>query len=133
MLSQRDALALFPELDEGDGAAAALREQLGVPLVVASATVEGGGRERARVRVAAGGSHETVRRGWLPAVDPIGSGDAFCAGFLHALLGGRPVREALEYGDAVSVLKLSIPGDAPVVARDEVDALLGGRTAGVDR
>ena len=126
--SRADALALFPDLDAPDDTASALRAELGVPLVVESAAAEG-----ARVRTAAGDTREATRRPWIPAVDPIGSGDAFCAGFLHALLGGRPLREALEFGDAVSVLKLSIPGDAPLLTQEDVDALLGGRRVGVER
>ena len=132
--SARDAVELFPALDGADDVAAGLRDELGVPLVVTSSTVDDVAPSGpARVRTAAGEAYETIRRPWLPAVHPIGAGDAFCAGFLHALLGGRPLVEPLEVGDAVSALKLSIPGDAPLVSPADVEALLGGRSVGVER
>ena len=126
--STTDALALFPEADGAD-IPTALRERLGVSTVVVSA-----GDDVTRTRTAAGETTETVTRPHLPATEPIGSGDAFCAGFLHGLVGGRSLREALALGDALSALKLSIPGDAPVVTPEEVESALGGRAeAGVRR
>jgi 2-dehydro-3-deoxygluconokinase len=59
-------------------------------------------------------------------VDPLGGGDAFCAGFLHGLLTGGQQR-ALEVAGATAALKQSIPGDwAIVTAADVEDVLAGG-------
>lgn len=123
LVSAGDARDLFPELSDEDDLAPALRTRLGDPLVVVSS-----GDATTRMHTAAGVTTESTSRPFLPAVDPIGAGDAFCAGFLHALLAGRPLRDALESGDAVSALKLSVPGDAPLVTPDEVDAALGARS-----
>lgn len=125
--SQGDAGALFGDLESDP--ARALRDRLGVGLVVLSGWETG----ETRFRTAVGETSETLRRPAFPAVDPIGSGDAFCAGFLHGLLGGAGLRRALELGDAVAALKLSIPGDAPLVVPEEVEALLAGDPARVRR
>ena len=58
-------------------------------------------------------------------VNPIGAGDAFNGGFITALVEGRPLAEALRWGNAVGALKVARPGgprDLP--GRDEVEALL---------
>jgi len=122
LCSQHDALALFAV-----GEAEALRDRLGVPLVVLSWATDTG-----RARAAVGETIEELRREEYQAVDPIGSGDAFAAGFLHGLL-TADLRRALELGDAASALKLTIPGDAPVITPEEVDALLGSTEARVHR
>lgn len=44
-------------------------------------------------------------------VDRIGGGDAFAAGVLHGLLGGRDARESLRFGLASACLKHAVPGD----------------------
>ena len=66
-------------------------------------------------------------------LDPIGAGDTFCAGFLHARLAGATLREAVELGDAVAAVKLTIPGDAPLVDLADVEAVLGRMPVGVSR
>jgi 2-dehydro-3-deoxygluconokinase len=65
-------------------------------------------------------------------VDRIGAGDAFDAGFMASQAWGKSLRESLVYGNALSALKLTIPGDPALFSKDEVDALVGGaRTASV--
>ncbi|GIX48439.1 MAG: 2-keto-3-deoxygluconate kinase [Candidatus Tectimicrobiota bacterium] len=61
------------------------------------------------------------------AVERLGGGDAFAAGFLYAYL-TAPAAErlalALRWGVAMAALKYTIPGDLPLVERHEVEALL---------
>jgi 2-dehydro-3-deoxygluconokinase len=65
-------------------------------------------------------------------VDRIGAGDAFDAGFIAARLWGLSLREALTYGNAMSALKLTVPGDLALFSKEEVDALVaGGRSASI--
>jgi 2-dehydro-3-deoxygluconokinase len=67
------------------------------------------------------------RRFTVQAVDPIGAGDAYVAGFLWALLTGRALPDAIDAGAAVGALKCSTWGDiARIDARDVADALAGG-------
>lgn len=63
----------------------------------------------------------------------IGAGDAFDAGLLYALLDGKPIIQALLYGNAVAALKLTMPGDIALVTRAEVEALLANISTQVAR
>jgi 2-dehydro-3-deoxygluconokinase len=58
----------------------------------------------------------------LELVDRVGSGDAYTAGFLYGYLTGD-VQKAVEYGDAMSVLKHTIPGDPAYVTLEEVERM----------
>ena len=55
----------------------------------------------------------------LELIDRVGSGDAYTAGFIYGYLTGD-VAKAVAYGDAMSVLKHSIPGDFIYVTEKEV-------------
>ena len=46
-------------------------------------------------------------------VDRIGSGDAYVSGVLFGLLRYGDLQQALEFGNAASSLKDTIPGDLP--------------------
>lgn len=63
----------------------------------------------------------------------IGAGDAFDAGLLYALLDGKPLPEALIYGNAVAALKLTIPGDIALITPQELDTFLRQQTHEVMR
>ncbi len=58
-------------------------------------------------------------------VDPMGVGDAFAAGMLHAML-DRPDDEQyiLDYALAASTLKYTFPGDANLATDDEIKRLM---------
>ena len=51
------------------------------------------------------------------AVDRIGAGDAFVAGFLYGYLGEKSLREAALWGNAMASLKMSVVGDMPIFDR----------------
>lgn len=63
-------------------------------------------------------------------VDRIGTGDAFAAGLLHGLAGGKPDAEALAFAVAASALKHSIPGDWNLSTETEILTLAGGDRSG---
>lgn len=63
-------------------------------------------------------------------VDRVGSGDAFMAGLIYALLEKRNDQEALEFATAACALKHSVEGDANLVTADEVDSLVSGKNVG---
>jgi 2-dehydro-3-deoxygluconokinase len=54
-------------------------------------------------------------------VDRIGTGDAFAAGVLHALRTGQDSDEMARTGLALAVLKHSLPGDASLFGRNDID------------
>lgn len=66
----------------------------------------------------------------LPIVDRVGGGDAFGAGLIYALAGGKGGADALNFAVAASCLKHTIPGDFNLVASDEVELLAGGDSSG---
>ncbi len=65
-----------------------------------------------------------------PIVDRVGAGDAFAAGLIFGLLGGRSPDACLEFAVAASCLKHSIRGDVNRVSVAEVEALVGGAGSG---
>lgn len=65
-------------------------------------------------------------------VDPIGTGDAFAGGFIVGLLTGD-VHKGLAYASALAALKRTIPGDVAAVSRAEVEALIEGSDAKIQR
>jgi 2-dehydro-3-deoxygluconokinase len=47
----------------------------------------------------------------VPEIDPVGAGDAFCAGLLSGLLDGQPFRDAVARGAALGAFCVSTFGD----------------------
>jgi 2-dehydro-3-deoxygluconokinase len=69
----------------------------------------------------------------LEILDRIGGGDSFASGLVAALLEGRPLATAVEWGAAHGALAMTTPGDTSMATRDEVLKLAGGADARVDR
>lgn len=75
----------------------------------------------------------------IEVVDRIGSGDAYISGVLYSLLSHEgEYQRALEYGNAVSALKNTIPGDLIYTDRKEIEGIIKehkstGRIAEMDR
>jgi fructokinase len=57
-------------------------------------------------------------------VDSVGSGMAFAAGFLHFYLNGKPMDEALKFGNAVGALNASKQGATEPFSIDDVRAFM---------
>ncbi|MHA1694644.1 MAG: sugar kinase [Candidatus Helarchaeota archaeon] len=53
-------------------------------------------------------------------IDRIGAGDAFDAGFIFGYL-EKDIQNGLKYGEAMSALKFSIPGDFAILNKEEID------------
>jgi 2-dehydro-3-deoxygluconokinase len=79
------------------------------------------------------GTVHTVEALSVPAVDPVGAGDAFVAGYLAETLAGRPVPERLATAAACGAFAVTVPGDwEGLPTRDEL-AALGARPGTVQR
>ncbi|HUY00463.1 MAG TPA: sugar kinase [Candidatus Deferrimicrobium sp.] len=65
-------------------------------------------------------------------VDRIGAGDAFDAGFLYGYLLGD-IEKAIKYGEAMSALKFSIPGDFAILTKQEVEEFIQRENKGINR
>jgi len=68
----------------------------------------------------------------LEIVDRVGTGDSFTAGFLYGYLTGN-VEKAIAYGDAMSALKHTFPGDLTWVTEGEVLDQIKGQDARIRR
>lgn len=121
--SQADAAAVLGLEGEPADVAAAARDRLGVERVVVSRRLaDDGGMRRESVAVDADGTAEAISPSFRGS-EPIGAGDAFCAGLVHGLLAGD-VQQALELGGALAAAKQAVPGDAPLVGPDELSLAL---------
>lgn len=61
----------------------------------------------------------------IEVVDRIGSGDAYISGVLYGLLAhSGDYQKALEYGNATSAAKNTIPGDLPSSDLEEIDSII---------
>ena len=88
--------------------------------------------ERGAVAAVDGRVH-TVDPVPVRAVDPVGAGDAFVAGYLAETLAGRPVPERLVTAAACGAFAVTVPGDwEGLPTRDEL-AALGVRPGTVHR
>jgi len=72
------------------------------------------------------GSAQTDELTVAGIVDRIGAGDAFAAGILHGLRSGLDLDGTVQAGLALACLKHSLPGDASLFGRADIDAFLAG-------
>lgn len=96
---------------------------------VVSATVNDWGA----VAYADGQIYEARHRPGLEVLDRVGGGDSFAAGLIYALLEGKGLDEAVEYGVAHGALAMTTPGDTSMATRAEVEKLVAGGGARVER
>ncbi len=66
-------------------------------------------------------------------VDRVGAGDSFTAGFLYGWLKLKDVEKGVQYGNAFSALKHTIPGDFNWSTQDEVENQLKGAGLRISR
>jgi 2-dehydro-3-deoxygluconokinase len=65
--------------------------------------------------------------------DRVGGGDSFASGLIYGFLSGKSAKEAVEYGAAHGALAMTTPGDTSMASLKEVEKLVGGGGARVDR
>jgi fructokinase len=63
----------------------------------------------------------------VAVVDSLGSGDAFSAGFVHKILRGAPLEEAVGFGNVLGAIVATQTGATGPVARKEIDRFLAQR------
>ena len=69
----------------------------------------------------------------LEIMDRVGGGDSFASGFLFGFLEFNDAQSAVEYGAAHGALAMTTPGDTSMATRAEVEKLVAGASARVDR
>jgi 2-dehydro-3-deoxygluconokinase len=77
--------------------------------------------------------HRATDRPNLEILDRVGGGDSFASGLIYALLQGYAAGLAVEYGAAHGALAMTTPGDTSMATLAEVEKLLKGGTARVER
>jgi 2-dehydro-3-deoxygluconokinase len=76
---------------------------------------------------------EATHRPGLEIMDRVGGGDSFASGLIYGLLTGKDLATAVEYGAAHGALAMTTPGDTSMASLKEVEALVGGAGARVQR
>jgi 2-dehydro-3-deoxygluconokinase len=77
--------------------------------------------------------HESALRPDFEIYDRVGGGDSFASGVIYAFLAGLTPQEAVEYGAAHGALAMTTPGDTSMATKKEVEALVKGGSARVQR
>jgi 2-dehydro-3-deoxygluconokinase len=123
--SAEDARAVFGVEGDPPEVASTLRDMLGVERAVVSRRVAEGAWLRREAASCDGAGKTEATSPAFRATEPIGAGDAFCAGLVFGLLGDG-IERGLELGGAMAAIKQGIPGDAPVIEPEELDLALAG-------
>jgi 2-dehydro-3-deoxygluconokinase len=76
---------------------------------------------------------EATPRPGLEILDRVGGGDSFASGLIHGLMNQGSLKAAVEYGAAHGALAMTTPGDTSTVTLSEVEALVRGGGARVQR
>jgi 2-dehydro-3-deoxygluconokinase len=96
---------------------------------VRSATVN----DWSAVAWSAGGFAESVHRPGLEVFDRVGGGDSFASGLIYGLMEKGDLSLAVEYGAAHGALAMTTPGDTSMASQAEVENLMKGGSARVQR
>jgi 2-dehydro-3-deoxygluconokinase len=69
----------------------------------------------------------------LEILDRVGGGDSFASGLIFGLMTTQDPDTAVNYGAAHGALAMTTPGDTSMASRKEVEAVMGGAGARVQR
>jgi 2-dehydro-3-deoxygluconokinase len=82
---------------------------------------------------AEGRFYEATPRPDLEILDRVGGGDSFASGLVYGLMQSGDVQRAVEYGAAHGALAMTTPGDTSMATLAEVENLVQGGSARVQR
>lgn len=69
----------------------------------------------------------------IDILDRVGGGDSFASGLIYGIITGRPLEWAVRCGVAHGALAMSTPGDTSMVTRAEVERVMKGSSARIER
>ena len=69
----------------------------------------------------------------LEIMDRVGGGDSFASGLIYGLMATGNPELAVNYGAAHGALAMTTPGDTTMASKREVEAIMGGAGARVQR
>ena len=82
---------------------------------------------------AGGRFYEAPNREDMEILDRVGGGDSFASGLIYGFLKFNDPQKAVEYGAAHGALAMTTPGDTSMASLKEVEALVKGGSARVQR
>jgi 2-dehydro-3-deoxygluconokinase len=85
------------------------------------------------VMYAGGQFYDATVRTDLEIYDRVGGGDSFASGLIYALLEGKSPEQAVNYGAAHGALAMTTPGDTTMATLGEVEKVMKGAGARVER
>ena len=66
-------------------------------------------------------------------VDRVGGGDSFASGLIYGLMTFDDAEKAVNYGAAHGALAMTTPGDTSMATKADIEKMVGGGGARVDR
>jgi 2-dehydro-3-deoxygluconokinase len=69
----------------------------------------------------------------LEILDRVGGGDSFASGFIYGMMASGDAQKAVDYGAAHGALAMTTPGDTSMADKGEVEKLMNGGGARVQR
>ena len=82
---------------------------------------------------AGGEFYEATNRREMEIFDRVGGGDSFASGLIYGFISTGDPQQAVEYGAAHGALAMTTPGDTSMATKVEVERLMGGGGARVQR
>ena len=80
-----------------------------------------------------GNFYKAAQRDNLEILDRVGGGDSFASGLIYGFLENKDPQASVEYGAAHGALAMTTPGDTTMASLDEVEKLITGASARVER
>jgi len=77
--------------------------------------------------------YDAILREDLEIFDRVGGGDSFASGLIFGLMEGKAPGDAVNYGAAHGALAMTTSGDTTTVSQKDVEKVMKGGTARVDR
>ena len=77
--------------------------------------------------------HDAILREDLEIYDRVGGGDSFASGLIYGLMEGKDPSQAVNYGAAHGALAMTTSGDTTTASLSEVEKVMKGGGARVDR
>jgi len=69
----------------------------------------------------------------IDILDRVGGGDSFASGLIYGMLAGKPIEWAVRCGVAHGALAMTTPGDTSMATRTEVERVMKGSSARIER
>lgn len=76
---------------------------------------------------------QAIQRDGLEILDRVGGGDSFASGLIYGLMTAGDIEKAVNYGAAHGALAMTTPGDTSMASCAEVERLMAGGGARVQR